>query len=130
WSSARRVGGTAIGAASRSGAGSASTQARRRCRQPPFARAWARRRYRSDLRRPPRRDGSPARAVLAQADARFEVQCGQRFAAAGIVVAHHTHSFVTGAAGAAGLGSRWFTWRTSRKTANATMMKLINVLKN
>src|SRR5439155_1201558 len=101
---------------SRSGAGSSSTPGNGPA-VPPATRIF-------------RFSGERNFGVLAQADARFDVQCGQRFAAAGIVVAHHTHSFVTGAAEAAGLGSRWFTWRTSRKTANATMMKLINVFKN
>jgi len=46
------------------------------------------------------------------------------------LVTHQTHSLIAGAAGGAGFGNRWFTCRTSRKMADDTMRKLINVLKN
>src|SRR5207245_11247361 len=87
----------------------------------------------SDTKRPrrPRRayKSVRTRCASAQAPDRFDVQCGQRLAAAGIDEAHHAHSFIAGAAGA-GLGNRRFTCCTRRKTANATKMKLITVFRN
>jgi hypothetical protein len=57
-----------------------------------------------------------------------EVQCGQRFAGIGIAVAQYTQSFVVGAASA----GFWnlLAVRTTRNMVNATMMKLITVLRN
>src|SRR5439155_9157374 len=72
-----------------------------------------------------------ARACRRRAQpARLEVQCGHRFAARGISVAHQAQSLVCGAVGAAGFGNRRFTWRTSMKMANDTMRKLITALRN
>src|SRR4029453_3555701 len=64
---------------------------------------------------------------LAQAAARFDVQCGHRLAFSGIIAAHPEHSFV---GAGAGFGNRRFTCWTSRKTANATMRKLMIALRN
>jgi hypothetical protein len=52
------------------------------------------------------------------------VQCGQRVALIGIVIAQAGHSFETGAAAADGLFN-WFIALTTRKMQKATMMKLI-----
>src|ERR1035437_4494434 len=61
-----------------------------------------------------------------------EVQCGQRVAGIGIGWQQNLQSFVVGAAGAAGAGRhcRLLAVFTTRKITNATMRKLITVLRN
>jgi hypothetical protein len=58
-----------------------------------------------------------------------EVQCPHFLAASGIGIAHSGQSFVVGAAAGAGFAVHRLTVRTRRKTANATMRKLIKVFK-
>jgi hypothetical protein len=54
-----------------------------------------------------------------------DVQCPHFFAASGIAIAHCGQSFVVGAAAGAGFAVQRLTDRTKRKTANATIKKLM-----
>ena len=62
--------------------------------------------------------------------ANWVVQCGHRFAANGIGIAHCGQSRVVGAAAGAGFLPQRFTCCTSKNTANATIKKLMMAFKN
>jgi len=58
------------------------------------------------------------------------VQCPQRLAWSGMLIAHCGQSFVVGAAGGAGFSNQWWMLRTSKKTQKATIRKLMIVFRN